>query len=501
MIASLIALLIVAFLVRLVPALSTRNLGVDHWYWLLYIEELKRQKTFPIKLPYLLDRGQWYPPLFPRALSFLPAGWLKKHGRVVAPVFDALHVVPAFIGVWYVTGDLTASVLSGMAVLVVPICIDYNYQLNPRAVGAILLATQMLVLHEALQSSQAWHWAWLVSAGAMICLLHKMTTQMMGFALIGFGGVYESWTPIVVLPTSMAGAWLLSRGFYTRVLIAHWDIVRFWNRHWPDLNAHAYHNSPIYATETVVDTRYHRPGIVGLVLHTRNIVAANPFGIVPIAVVSDPSLSQTPLMEFCLVWTAIVYLWAFLTSLVPWLKSLGAGQLYVYNGVLPCALLAGLAASSVWVQAALAAAALASSLAIYKAVLRRRRKGAQDRRDFLGGVLDHLAEQPDGNVFCIPLAISDRTTYHTRKQTVWGAHGYGLDDVDPIFPVMKIRLQEAFTAYDVKYLVVDSRYFDIDAVDEQWQKRELFSSGPYVLHEVEPIVQEQTMPDLEGTLA
>lgn len=50
----------------------------------------------------------------------------------------------------------------------------------------------------------------------------------------------------IILPASMLVALILSGGFYRNILRAHWDIVIFWYRNWPWLQAHPVKESPIY---------------------------------------------------------------------------------------------------------------------------------------------------------------------------------------------------------------------------------------------------------------
>lgn len=62
----------------------------------------------------------------------------------------------------------------------------------------------------------------------------------------------------------------------------------------------------------------------------------------------------------------------------------------------------------------------------------------------------------------MPVGLSDQTTYVTRKPTMWGAHGYGFRMVEPYFPLMNRRLNETLRKWDIRYLLVDSDYVDLN---------------------------------------
>ena len=66
---------------RLLPHfIAPHGVGVDHWFWKAYIEEYRKNGVFPPVLSqFLLDVYQWYPPLYPLALSKLPKKFFDQY--------------------------------------------------------------------------------------------------------------------------------------------------------------------------------------------------------------------------------------------------------------------------------------------------------------------------------------------------------------------------------------------------------------------------------------
>jgi len=476
-----ITLYLFGLTVRILPVVLTRRLGSDQWYWLLYVETLKREKKLPIDLPYLLEVGQWYPPAFPLMLSILPTRWLQGYGRLIPPIVDSLHV--GLVG--YAGTMLTGNQLTGMIAMgiyaITPLAISYNYQLNPRGIGALALSAQFLGVY-AFLTEGAFEWALLVVClGAFTCVLHKMTTQMMVVGLVAVSAWSGSLLAAVLVPTIGLAAIALSGGFYTKVLHAHYDIVTFWNRNRDLLNAHQFDASNLYHRDCDNEALLHRPGIAGIVKHLRSFVIANPFIlVVPFVVESVP---DQPWSRFCFVWLATVYAWGFLTAFVPQLRCLGAGVFYSYNAALPLAILLGGAilsnALSVW--ATLAASVLSLVVVARESTKKRSEAGGIDEQ--LLTLLDHIRTLPNGNIYCIPFSLAEVTVYQTRMPVSWGGHGYGLRVLEPYFPVMQITLEEAFDRCEATYVLHDRTYVDLNRILREPETLEpIRESGRYTLY-------------------
>ena len=267
-------------LLRIRPhRLSSGGLGVDHWFWKIYIETYHREKQFPPKLPqYLLDEQQWYPPLFPLFLARLPRIIFNNYNYIFAAFIDLIRMLLML----YLAGLLTdwnpwALGAAGLSYATTPILISYNIQLNPRGLGALFLDSLIILfLWFLFMGGSAWLLLPILLLSGCILLTHKMTTQLFWFLCLVAAFLGNRWF-ITLIPASVLIAMILSRGFYWKVLRAHWDIVSFWHRNWRWLQANPIRESPIYGElDYETPTKMHRKGLPGLRRHLRYLFGYHP---------------------------------------------------------------------------------------------------------------------------------------------------------------------------------------------------------------------------------
>ena len=138
-----------AYVLRALPLwLSPLGVGVDHWYWKRYIEDYRRLRQFPPDLPqYVLDEGQWYPPLFPLLMARLPAALFDRWSSQIAIVIDLVRLaLLVTVAAWQTKGNTVVMLVAGVAYATTPIQISYNVQLNPRGLAAIMLDALLATL-------------------------------------------------------------------------------------------------------------------------------------------------------------------------------------------------------------------------------------------------------------------------------------------------------------------------------------------------------------------
>src|SRR4030043_264039 len=109
-----ISFLLIGLWVRIRPLRANPALGVDHWYWLLCAEDVKKRRKLPPKLPYFMleIEEQWYPPLFAGLLALLPIRFLEKNGGKISQLIDLLHGLLIFLAVLWTSGRILAPFLS-----------------------------------------------------------------------------------------------------------------------------------------------------------------------------------------------------------------------------------------------------------------------------------------------------------------------------------------------------------------------------------------------------
>ena len=459
------ALLILAAGLRALPYyLAPQGAGVDHWFWKSYVETYRRERVFPPVLPqYTLDEHQWYPPLFPLLLAKLPPQIFDRWNHVVAVALDlARMTVLLGAAYWQGAGNLRVIAVAGLIYATIPIQTSYNIQLNPRGLGALMLEVVLLLLLwiEALGGS-AWLWVPVVVLSGLILLTHKMTTQVFWFIILGTALIYRNWPLLGLIPASMAAAFVLSGGFYVKVLRAHAEIVAFWNRNWRWIGADWLRESPIYGDPSYErPEKLHPPGLKGLVWKLYVLFGFNPAAWIACLLVYERLLLPSPVLiypTYLLVWLLLPCLWALLTTFLPPLKCLGAGYLYVYNTSLLAALLLSLTfefTRAPEVSTALVVVSLTlnvAGLVTYYIRFTRDRRARVDTG--LAVMLDALVKEPSGVVWCIPSSWSEVVSYKTGHAVLWGGHGYGFGRMEPVWPRLLMPVRDLFAQYQVRYLL------------------------------------------------
>lgn len=462
---TILALLALALGLRLVPfALAPQGAGVDHWFWKTYVETYRRTRVFPPVLPqYTLDEQQWYPPLFPMLMARMPPRVFDSWSHLVSIAIDLLRMLVLLaVAHWQSGGNLAVIALAGLIYATVPIQTFYNIQLNPRGLGALMLeAVLMLLLWYYVFHGQWWLWIPVIALSGLILLTHKMTTQLFWFMMLGTALIYRKWWLLALIPGSMLAAFVLSGGFYWKVLRAHWDIVAFWNRNWRWIGADLLRESPIYGDGSYErPQKLHRSGLRGRLWQLYVLFGFNPSAWIACLLVYERLAVQSPFLiypTYLLVWLLLPCLFALLTTFVPILRCLGAGYLYVYNTSFLAALLLSLTFqytrdpqfSTPFVV--LAVLLNAGGLLTYYARFARDQRLRVDTG--LSAMLDALCSQPRGLVMCIPANWYEVVSYKTGHPVMWGAHGYGFKRVEPVWPRLLMPIPEVVRRYGVRYLL------------------------------------------------
>jgi hypothetical protein len=428
--------------------------------------------------------------VFPLLLARLPASVFERWDRVVAIVVDVLRLGMLLgVAAWQSDGNIVVVGLAGVLYATTPIQVFYNIQLNPRGLGALMLdGVLMLLLVQIDAAGPWWVWAAIVIISGVMLLTHKMTTQVFWFIVLGTGIIYRDWRILSLLPLSLIAALIESRGFYVKVARAHWDIIKFWNRHWRWIGADIIRESPVYGDGSYERReKLHRSGWRGVVWHWFILLGFNPAAWIACLLtyerlVGDPYLVYpTPL----LVWLLLPCLLAVLTTFVPSLKCLGAGYLYVYNTSFVASLLLALTfqfTRAPRVSTPLVALALAlnivGTLLYYRQFARNKRARVDEG---LEQMIAMLRDTPRGVVMCIPPHWCEVVAYKTGQPVLWGAHGYGFRNMEPTWPRLLQPIRDILVRYRVRYLLTMDGMLTSEFTAELPPAR-LLSHGEYHLY-------------------
>ncbi len=494
---SFISLLLVGLWIRIRPLQANPALGVDQWYWLLCAEDVKKRRRLPPRLPYFMleIEEQWYPPLFAGLLALLPMRWLRDHGGKISQSVDLLHGLIIFLAVLWLSNSLVIALLSGLSYLVAWFPLTYNTQLQPRGLANFLLTIAAGGLWFYIDSGSSGMWVAVLVISVILLFLHKMTVQIWVIYLLGFGVSAWDWKILFLIPASVFLALIISKGFYIKILKAHWDIISFWHENIKYLGSHQYYESSLYRKEGFVSTAIHQWGWRHQVRKLVSLFNYNPF-ILPLPILAYHAMSQPQgkLQNFLWMWLGMTYLWTLLTTFVPHFLALGAGHYYLYHTFFPLFTLASVLITSIthslqgWLFA-FWGIGLAYSFARWERYCRSvllLETGTVKKE--LKEVLDYLKELPKEGVFCIPFLLPDGTAFWTRKKVFWGGHSYGFHALlKPYFPIMREDVKETLKSKPLNYLLFRRGYLkslkDI-GLEEGKSIRYLFGKGEYELYEV-----------------
>jgi len=491
-ISSCIILVLFAFFIRVKPIWKSRYRGVDTYYFLLCAQEFRRNKKIPIVLPpyYLLDiQEQWYPPGFTVFLSLFNGRFVKKYYWILSPAVDCLIVALLYVLTYLITASMAAAILAGFLYALTPAVIVECSSLNSRSLGCLFLIAAMLSIFAFANYHSLYSLGICLLFGFCLLMTHIMSAQLPYFVLPLMSLVFWDSTYILVMLGIVAITFLLSKGFFIKVLRGQYDGLSFWNRNWRNLGAHQVYSSPIYGDETRDDPgRVFQRGFKGLYSPLR-FLGVNIFVVLLIF----PLLHYKQLSLFdrqILWWVILTYVLAVLTLSIPRLRFFGEGFKYLRMAAFPVSYLATTPFHYGWdisyyFYPVLAVAILASVwvvLRVYKSVSPTSWTNPSMDSN-LASIVKFLKENDNVSaILSIPVDLMETIAFHCRKKVLWGAHSDNMRAVEPLYPVYRQRLESFVTTYNVSHIVVNTTYVSPELLKLSPNNR-VFSAGSYEVYE------------------
>lgn len=492
-----LSLAVLGLTMRFRPLWINPRLGGDNWYWLLCAEDVKRRRKLPPKLPYFMleIEEQWYPPLYAGLLALLPMDLLEKHGGKVSQIIDLLHMVLISTAVFWLSGSVLLTFLSGLSYIVAYLPMSYNTQLQPRGLASLLLSLIMTGLWFYLDTHDLAFLIGMLGFSAVLLFLHKMTVQIWIVYIFAFWVWTGDWKIFLLLPTSLMLAIIVSKGFYLKVLKAHWEIISFWHENIHFLGGHQYYESPLYCRRNSKPNLFHKKSLRRLGARFIRIFQYNTL-ILLLPVLAYLALNHplSPLDNFLWIWLGLTYLLSFSTTFLPYFMALGEGNFYVYQSFFPLFLLMSLSVTTmpshlqIWFYGLWGIGIVYSIVKWEKYCQHISHNKTSTIGEDLKEVQDYLRKLPKDGIFCIPFQLPDGTAYWTRKKVFWGGHSYGFHTLlKPYFPIMRKDVKETLKSNPLNYLLFWRGYLkslrDI-GLEEGKDIRYLFGKGEYEVYEI-----------------
>ena len=460
-----LGLVLLNFYLRIKPRLTQRSFGIDSWYYLFYADEFRKQKRLPVILPYfLLDiTEQWYPPVMPMTLSFLPQKFLEKFNWAISAVIDTAQMLVLYFVSYFLTKNLLCAALASLFYAASPILVTQNSNLNSRALGSFLFTLLMLCAYGYASSLNL---CFLIAAlifGAALLLTHKLATQQAVFIMIAFSAIYFNPLFIFILAGIYFCAVLLSGGFYLKILKGHLEILRFWKKNLSNLYVHPVYRSPLYFNEEKAATMRGCGGIASNAFWLNLAKLQFILLIITIACYAFLNWQKFTFAEtYFLNWFFINILCIFTITYYQPVKFLGEGQRYFTYGIFPASFLLSRLIFVNYVSFAIAIFLIISFLLIFK-IHGEQKKNIMATIDAdLDEMVGYIKTLPRDNVMCFPVSYCEYIAYFCRKKTLWGAHGSGYAKLQDFWPILLKPVEYFIQAYGISYCLLNERYVLLD---------------------------------------
>ncbi|HUZ31000.1 MAG TPA: hypothetical protein VMV19_02660 [Xanthobacteraceae bacterium] len=487
----LLSSVVVVAVARAAFILVSAKGAVDHYYWLLAARAYRQTRHLPAKIvgKYLLeDERQAYPPFFGWLLARLPEKLLLRPSIVVVVQIADVLVLLMLIAFAMAYNASVRDIAVVVAVYgTAPALVAYNTQLASRAFGNLFLVGAVLAAAAAVDRAQIDALALTLYAAsavmaAAVVLTHKMTVQLMLVLWPLWAFLSGDWLLLLIPLLGVVLAAFITGFDFARLLWrAHLEVILFWHRHRDELGAHLFNASPIYGNlARSEESAFHKRGLHGMLSHAARAFGHGPLvWLVPVTLLWDEAPAS-----WIVIWSVGAAAVAFVTLYVSWLRCFGAGHLYIFNAIAPSALWwESIIRGGHRATLAVFAIGLAATMASLVYGYRLRRANLGERDESFEEALKRLELLPPGRIAVFPLVAAEAVAYRTSHAVLWGGHGLGFDKLEPIYPVMRVKVGEALNIYNCGLLLFDKRYWPAgeSVVDRELPKSEIQAFGSWRL--------------------
>lgn len=493
---SIIALLAIVFGVatRLYWGLA-RGTTHDSWYHLYLADRIRREHRLPGRVDQFLISGPYdYPPILHILLAALPAALVFRYKWLFAPLVDAVHLLLLGGVTYWLTGDVTTTLIAMSIYATYTTQIVQFTALTPRVLGALLVSIIVLLAFFGVQTGMGLPLGVAVILGVVLLHTHKMSSQTVLFLFLFLAVVWMQPIYLGLLAAMTVLAVILSGGHYLTILRGHINIINFWRRQ---------HRAgrPVgefmrrYGVQPSGDGRGPDSMVTRLLAWVeRNewvmFVADNAWTFLLVAILAYGAVAGLDLFvrlptfaRMIAVWALFILGLAILTQYVPYLKLVGDGYKYFMWGAFPTAVVLAMVLP---VQSDVVAAVYVISLigtATYGFTrihlrVNEHRSGSRDITVDGRKVLEFLEGAAGENVLLLPFGMSFHVLYQTDLNVLF--HQNPKIEAEAAFPVPIEPLEDIVTDFHIDYVVVDTTKVDLDAF-ETGPFRIVFEDSEYVV--------------------
>ena len=479
-------LIAVFFLIfRLWVLFKTNKFSVDQNFWLLYRLKAREQKRIPPNIDnYILDVKQWYPPIFGWIIKNLPKKIILKPEIFVI----VLNVIRLGIAGFFVLFGLQKIsplmwIIISLIFLSAPILSYYENQINSRVFGAITLDLIVLFWSIFFETNFSVYLFIIFALTIILMFSHKMSLQLYICIIIGISFYQTSLIPIILSLISLIIS-LLFLG-YSKYLRAHIEIVKFWQRNCFKLGSHQFYESELYGSKDFIyKNRIHGGGFKTFKKKFTLLLAMFPMIIIWVVNFELNFLSV-------IIITTLVFI--LITTFVKYFYSLGYGLYYEYN-LVSFVCFYFVINPFQFSKLNLFFFIFSLILSFLSIMVFIKRKNNINTNLCLNEVIQFLKNSKLDRLLIFPFQLPDEIAYKTNKKVFWGAHGLGFLWIENYFPVMKVKIEEVISDWNLGAIILEKKYWPefFNKVDQENLKLEFENENYCILSVLKWSNQEKT---------
>lgn len=490
-----IIIIIGSYTLQIFPRLWNRYYGIDTWRWLLYADEIRKNKG---RLPkqvdkYIVPAPFNAPPLLLVFLAkFFSRQQIERYNFLINPFFNIIENLLLFSFVILISGSLAASVTASFIFALIPADVIENTDLNMRALGKLCYQCAFVSMALLLWKGDLLWGLLFAGAVGLVLLAHRMSTQFLFLSVLTASVVMQNIQVALYFACGVLLALVLSRGFYIKVFINHVSILRFWWKHQKQRFAN------------MITGEIPRTSLKSVAwIFAKRLVGRNPYLFFLLPLIGFANSGLPSRIEILIQATILLALaMAVLTTFVPGLIFLGEGYRYIGFVSFQVAMLIGVYSAPLLARIPLPylyvtglAVSLVLSLAmvgvwLYR-IARRDDKGVtfsmgEDFQD----VLRHLESHgQDYRFMSVPPMADDAVAYFSKASRVaFHDNGVALLQTSEYYPVIK-NFSLTLKKYKINYCLLSQQL--LKQLEESSRLKAIQDNFQKILHENERYVLYQ----------
>lgn len=472
-----------SFFLQTWPRFRKRYFGVDTWKWLLFADYVRRHKRLPQESSkkYIVNAVFGYPPVIILLLSLFPKKFLEKYQFIFSPAFDFFHNFIIFLASYYLTNNISVSIIAQVIAMCTLIIVIEGSNLNTRILSSLIFTLSFFPL---LVYSYTGQYLFLLLASFWLFVLiytHRFATQAYIVSIIGLTLYERSLFYIIFFLAIYVLAAIIGGDFYKRMLKEHLSSLAYWIKNIDLRFAHQFRGVPKRINDPDFIQRMY-------LLSTKNpffyvlgnnlwigffvpIWIVQYFHIIPLSLLLPNAIA----VKFT-VWIGVLAIWSLAVLGIKQLRFLGEGHRYLEYVTFPTAILLSQYIFSFYQAygiiillgfAATAVFLLCSIIFLqHKTIILDKIRSIEKAN----WEIIHYLNTNGGkklNLAVFPIQLGDSMMYFFKGSVLTTDTYQKLQELSDIFPVVKTPMSKIIKKFNIDYIYFNKRYVTVKEIGLQ----------------------------------